>query len=54
MLVFCVLYESGEPMIGVTKAAIVRFSFSAFKESVTTSCAVVVLSAVPKVFMSSI
>ena len=42
--VICVLYESGVQMICVTKAAIVRFSFSAFKESVATSCALVVLS----------
>ena len=40
-------------MIGVTRAAILKSSFSALKVSVTTSYVLVVLSVVPKVFMSS-
>ena len=41
-------------MVGVTRAVIASFSFSAFKESETTSYALVVLSVVPNVFMSSV
>ena len=52
--VVCVLFESGGQMVGVTRAVIASFSFSAFKESETTSYDVVVLSVVPNVFMSSV
>ena len=52
--VACVLFESGGQMLGVTRAVIVSFSFSVFKESETTSYALLVLSVVPNVFMWSV
>ena len=48
----CMVFENGGQIIGVTKASILMFSFTAFKVNVTTSYVFVVLLVVPKVLMS--